>query len=168
MKYDRLLTRVWDKIEKKMIYMGGIVNNVANGNDDIKTRYRLMNCEGRFGHLVLCGITEVGTIRHKFIILCNSERFIQMRNAEFKDKNGKLIYNGDIVKDALGKNLVVRDLGITEGFIICNTENKDGIVNYRISDCLSLTTSKHVGTIYEELHLVKNPELLEEKANELR
>lgn len=68
-----------------------------------------------------------------------------------KDKNGVEIYDGDIVKDAWGINMLVKY--INTGFYLCR-KNTNGEYS-KISNWRNLQTKEVIGNIYD------NPELLE-------
>lgn len=80
MNYDRLLTRVYDKQEKKMLYVG----------DYIKDR-------GTIYDSVLKGFAIGGMITTDSDNIPFGTRFIPMSCTARRDKNKKLIYESDIV-----------------------------------------------------------------------
>jgi len=81
--------------------------------------------------------------------------FILMQYTGLKDKNGKEIYEGDILDGDDGFRYLVKwDSG---GFVVVRYDRLDRGIMLRILSCTSfLSSCKIIGNIYE------NPELLEE------
>ena len=89
--YDRFLTRVFDKQEKEMIYPSGTGD--LKSQVLIKNKYRTLRGVTATSLLVTyyCGITYYLTY------IPFGDRFIPMQCYGEKDKNKKLIYDGDMV-----------------------------------------------------------------------
>lgn len=104
MNTDRLLTRVWDTQEKKMLYS----EPLAFDDDYIYTTvatfaghkldYRLIGVNGEFINFV--------TKQNVWLPFCNTGRFIPMQCLGNTDKNKKLIYSADIVATSNNQYLV--------------------------------------------------------------
>jgi uncharacterized phage protein (TIGR01671 family) len=97
--YDRLLTRVFDKQEKKMLYQGDKFSFIDTKNYG----YRFVGV-GAEGLVVTHGQDD----RYMTIIPFD-DRFIPMQCLGLPDKNKKLIYESDIVATSNNKYLVYQD-----------------------------------------------------------
>ncbi len=130
---DRFKCRIWDKNQNKMLFPA--------------SNYNFCNINGV--------IVQVEIYENIVGNICAHIRKNQIyENAEFmqctglKDKNGKLIYEGDVVKNGLHNNLVEWFKG---GFWL------NGFINgakWNIHQCHQIL--EVIGNIYE------NPELLQE------
>lgn len=124
--------RVYDKDMKKMHICGeDIHDEISFSSEDNKAYY--YNLQNGCGSL-----TE-------------NSSYILMQYTGLHDKNGKEIYEGDIVKDAWGINMLVKY--INTGFYLCR-KNTNGEYS-KISNWRNLQTKEVIGNIYN------NPELLE-------
>ena len=77
-----------------------------------------------------------------------------------KDKNGKEIYEGDIVENVVEGNGVIYFSNITGGFLVKRNKistciNAKEVFNDKFSDMIMISRDEVIGNIYE------NPELLE-------
>jgi uncharacterized phage protein (TIGR01671 family) len=123
--------RVFDKCHKSMHIVGEDTHDSLTCYDGIVQYYNLQNGEGSGEH----------------------GDYILMQYTGLKDKNGREIYEGDIVETDLGKGVVVFD---SAAFLIRNLEDDE---YYGFEDFFSLYEGgcylvEVLGNIYE------NPELL--------
>ena len=86
--------------------------------------------------------------------------FILMQSTGLKDKNGKEIYEGDIVKYEAGCNTVTEEVAYDKNFAGFGVRDADTDIIFtflQLADVVDLISLEVVGNIYE------NPELLEEE-----
>lgn len=91
---DRFKFRVWNVKEKIMEYGAELAYDNGHGGGDCLWA-------GSFGHVIESSI--------------NTDDYILMQSANIKDKNNKLVYEGDLLKDNYG---LVREIvyGISCGY----------------------------------------------------
>lgn len=157
MKYDRFLTRVWDKEEKEMVYVN---NYFWYELDDNYKRIAFRGCTDLeiIGNIYGTSMDDPDDYIITFIPFNN--RFIPMQCTGLKDKNDKLIYEGDIIKiyfPALkyeNKIILKEEIYISKVTYMCNglkLVDKYGIRGF----CGKSSDIEIMGNIYE------NQELLE-------
>ena len=86
--------------------------------------------------------------------------FILMQSTGLKDKNGKEIFEGDIVKYEAGCNTVTEEVAYDKNFAGFGVRDADTDIIFtflQLADVVDLIFLEVVGNIYE------NPELLEEE-----
>lgn len=146
MNTDCFLTRVWDKEEKRMIYVGDLVNKEPN----LKTCcYEFLGVNQNY---IICQLEF-----HDIELILFGKRFIPMLCAGRKSCDGKLAYDGDIVSPAPGSEIFMNKdcvnwLGRIEIF-----KNDEYLMAWLIEGIAAWPIEKCIirGNIYE------NPELLE-------
>ena len=167
MSYDQLLTRVWDKQEKKMLYKR---DKHYFGEPDYPGLMKFITCCDDF--LICEFITgkEPGDIPAlEFIPF--GDRFIPMSSSGLRDKNNKLIYEGDIINidekyaKISGQDIKNCLVGFKEGCAMyCRTELHLALEDFDTYLWMD-TRQKNceiVGNAYENPELLIEPELLEE------
>ena len=117
---DRFKFRAWDKINDKWLSNKNCI--------EIGTGY----------------LTDFYDVEQAF-----KRRYVLMQCTGLKDKNGKLIYEGDIVEDALMNRFTINFDEKYLSFLLTNIKTKESMVFY---PNIKLEV---IGNIYE------NPELLE-------
>lgn len=130
---DRFRFRAWDKQDKELIY-------------EAENTY---DCQSYNGH----------TIWHDNFacLLDDEERYIVEQCTGLKDKNGRLIYEGDILKDHRQEGGIVKWNNDSAGFAVYEILETGFFVG-GLFDWLDKDTNYEViGNIHE------NPELLEDK-----
>lgn len=149
---DRFLTRYYDTVTQQIIKLNTIINTCENGKN-IEFYGICISGEGQ--------ISQVDLDKNEY-------RFKRIQCTGLKDKNGKLIYEGDVVQTTFDDN------SKTIFYVIWNNENalfngkiiKKGETNafcinedylyYLLANGIDEKTEV-IGNIYE------NPELLEDK-----
>lgn len=135
---DRFKFRVWDKEHKKMYDWGGqCIFKVLHEYDQYP-------CEA-YG-------ADIKTYPNFYAGFPEWKDCIYMQCVELKDKNGKLIYEGDIVKSTLNGDV---GIGIIEWF------DEQGYWNIakvetRLGDVLGGQYLEVIGNIYENKNLINN------------
>lgn len=133
---DRFRFRVFDKTKNKMVYFDGIFGN--------KRPY-----------------TEGSTFLQYESCPCPHVLSETMQCIGLKDKNGKLIYEGDIIKDGSCNWIVIWNIDLESKYVLKRIEVDNvyphiitfsSILNWKLKDY------EIIGNIYE------NPELLEVRA----
>lgn len=148
MNYDRFLTRVYDKQEKKMIYNGDIFYTDAGDE------------------CFFVAINPCDKSMHAYddegngIVLFLEDRFIPMQCWGLSDKNKKLIYESDIVKIIeTGEIAIIECLRKTDKPIVLNL---CPVIQYPQTG-----RGFHFGTDPDNLEIIgnkwENEKLLEEK-----
>ena len=122
---DRFKFRFWCEKDKTMYYV--------NSNNCIFTKQRRLNLSSVFNN--------------------ESDRYIPLQSTGLRDRNGKLIYEGDIVR--LGQEDT--DIGIVmwnDGECAYNVDEK---LNHRVSDftCWCEEYLEIISNIYENKELLK-------------
>jgi len=90
MNTDRFLTRVFDRQEKKMIYVG---DTFKSGS--ITYVFKGLDKDGIIAYF----FGNIGTIPFR-------HRFVPMMCQGWNDKNGKLIWEADIINDDIGTGVI--------------------------------------------------------------
>jgi len=130
---DRFKFRYYDKNTKNMYKLKPITNTGENGKDI------------RFYGILISGIGQLSECE------CDcQENLIKMQCTGLKDKNGKLIYEGDIVKDQDGKIYNIKWNDCYAYFVLWDSDD----IEYYTFEEFNLTKLEVIGNIYE------NPELL--------
>lgn len=138
--------RVWDKKTKKMRQLVNIVFNAGFGVEPNNNTIKLIWVKGK------------DIIEDKDIQIQREDNFELMQYTGLHDKNGKEIYEGDIVKyrDSIGQHIekVIFDKGCFYAGMHCGSSTRVApkLINTRITEV--------IGNIYD------NPELLEKGAGE--
>lgn len=122
MNYDRLLTRVWDKQEKKMIYPEDYIGTIEYKHTGTVKHAEFVAIQGdsmwiKYDDYEGDCFREVG--------LDNKGRFVPMMCLGKKDKEQKLIYQSDIIKmeNELYEVIVNEDIGAFGFLSLKNTDN---------------------------------------------
>ena len=86
--------------------------------------------------------------------------FILMQSTGLKDKNGKEIFEGDVVKYEVGCNTVTEEVAYDKNFAGFGVRDADIDIIFtflQLADVVDLISLEVIGNIYQ------NPELLEEE-----
>lgn len=84
--------------------------------------------------------------------------FILMQSTGLKDKNGKEIFEGDVVKYEVGRNTCTEEVAYDKNFAGFGVRDADIDIIFtflQLADVVDLSSLEVIGNIY------KNPELLE-------
>lgn len=134
---DRFRFRMYDKEKKIMLY----------GDSEILRTEKVYEYEELWWATTAVPISAIS-----YFFDCNSEeRFVLQQCTGFKDKNGKLIYEGDILKVVNGS---INGIGLSDKWIVKWIDNGWNIRQWSF-DCTH--SYEVIGNIYE------NKELLEEQ-----
>jgi uncharacterized phage protein (TIGR01671 family) len=159
----RFKFRVWDKRIKKMITS----SNYQNFEDEIE-EYNEKKGEGRYngfyayitGERYPMGSFDCLDFYDDIVDSDNKDYLIFMQSTGLKDKNGKLIYEGDICNNAKGSIFYIEYDKKTSSYLAKFIKNKDSLFGEMESFFLCMTNQENLeilGNIYE------NPELLTKK-----
>ena len=138
--------RAWDSKLSKIIF----------GGDN------LTEADGWFmypdGFLMLYDYDDFGKSDfHEHLIYPDKNRFVLMQYTGLKDKNGKEIYEGDIIKfsDGFTQNDRVAKVVFSNGGFVC--QNRSAKFNIENIDTGGATTQypEIIGNIYENPELIK-------------
>lgn len=150
MNYDRFLTRVWDKEEKKMLYQ-----NSKFIYDGILYEFETVT---DFGIVASAFISKLGLCQ--FVNLEFDDRFIPMACTGLSDKNDKLIYGRDLLADLSEDKInfssyevFLNDIGFEMGRPLYHGNLCGGYIPQLTPE----TTSKMeiIGNKFENLELLK-------------
>ena len=155
--YDHLLTRIYDKQEKKMFYVGDRMPD--NCYSDFLSKYHDNFTLLAINEYGLCVGAYTKDIRPQIQILNVSfgDRFIPMLCSAYKDCNKKLIYEHDVIKTPNIEYVIERYQGM---FIAEHTDDY-----YSLYDVITqLTNAKIPIEISGNIHENSNP-LTKKEAN---
>lgn len=137
---DRFLTRYFDKVTQAIYTLKPITNTCENGKDIV------------FYGILVSGIGQISEYDLNNVY---SSRFIKMQSTGRKDKNSKLVFEGDIVFKKGSKNYKGEKM-------FSKVLWSDEAAAFMISDENGLHQMPHnssnievVGNIYENSELVK-------------
>lgn len=136
---DRFRFRVWNKTEKKMIYNAEFAYDGMNYNSD-----NLLGNNVNNGHI--CCLAEY----------LEDDNYNIMQCTGLKDKTGKLIFEGDIVKCNEFVYRVEYDNIRFASFVLIRT-NKLDIFKHYFGEAVESEDVEIIGNIYE------SPELLQKE-----
>lgn len=132
---DRFLTRYYDTKTEQIIKLNTIINTCENGIDI------------EFYGICVSGDGQISQVE----LDKNEQRFKRMQCSGLKDKNGKLIYEKDIVRDTSTQTVYK----VSHKKCAFYLENKKYIGYFHeLSQCFSISRLEVIGNVYE------NPELI--------
>lgn len=145
--------RVWDRALNKMITkenVKGLLDTVNTGDWD--TDYTYSRDEWYPAYDILTIFDYFEGIQDRYIEDTSTKRFELMQYTGLHDKNGKEIYEGDMVRIIVNNNIEK----------ICKVEFKNGIFGVMFSKNKELTAFPHFcNTTFEVIgNEYDNPELL--------
>ena len=152
--YDRFLTRVWDRVAQRMIYPEDYIGTIFYQNIGNIPKATFLAMQGNELWFSYEGITVECNGVNAVDISSNEGPFIPLQCTGLKDKNGKLIYEGDILIFDNGDKFFINCEKYLEFYVdwIGDPECED-----QARDLYRIERAKIIGNIYQ------NPELLEEK-----
>lgn len=139
--YDHLLTRVYDKQEKKMLY--------PLQNEFIDDEYNLLACNAT--HLITRSISRDNVQTY----IPYKDRFIPMLCAAYKDTNEKLIYEHDIIKTPCAEYVIERYQGMFIAEHINDYFSLDDVITQLKNTNIQIKIS---GNIHENLNPLNQKE----------
>ena len=113
-----------------------------------------------FGERIIGNPTEENIIHNIEEAKEFAKRFKVMQFTGLKDKNGKEIYEGDIVENVVEGNGVIYFSNIIGGFLVKRNKistciNAKEVFNDKFSDMIMISRDEVIGNIYENPTLVK-------------